>query len=129
MASGCMIRIYDSRRIRFHRLPMRELIARVRMNFPATDRSDPFPTPPRLRKHDGLPDNTHDGEAVPFLKDPVSGGFRGPGDLEELRLAEVGAEYLQADGEAFPSIEVGDAAGDGDARNAGEVGGEGENIG
>lgn len=54
--------------------------------------------------------------------------FRGFGDLEELRLTEVGGEDLQADGEIGSAVEVGDAAGHRDAGDAGEVGGEGEDV-
>ena len=41
----------------------------------------------------------------------------------------MGGEDLEAGGEVFPAIEVGAAAGDGDAGDAGEVGGDGENVG
>ena len=38
-------------------------------------------------------------------------------------------EDLEADGKVFPAVEVRRAAGDGNAGDAGEVGGEGENVG
>ena len=51
-----------------------------------------------------------------------------PGDLQQFGLAEVGGEDLQADGQVVAAVEAGGAAGHGDARDAGEVGGERENI-
>ena len=50
------------------------------------------------------------------------------GDAEDGRFAEVWAEDLQAGGEVFSTIEIGDAAGHGNAGDAGEVGGEGEDV-
>jgi hypothetical protein len=38
-------------------------------------------------------------------------------------------EDLEADGEAFPTVKIGAAAGDGNTGDAGEVGGDGENVG
>jgi hypothetical protein len=127
MASGCMMRICKFRRIRFPRLPTRDLIVRVRMNFPAHDPLESI-SPPRETTTAASPIILMTGRPFRFSKLTVSGGLRGFGDLEEFRLAEVGAEDLQADGEIFSAIEIRGAAGDGDARDAGEVGGEGENI-
>ena len=48
-------------------------------------------------------------------------------DLEELGLGERLAEELQADGE-LAAFEIGKSARDRDAADAGEVGGDGEDI-
>ncbi len=50
-------------------------------------------------------------------------------DAEELGLAKMRGEDLEADGEIFPAVEIGGAAGDGNARDAGEIRGEGEDVG
>ena len=58
----------------------------------------------------------------------ITSVFGGAGDLQQLGLAEVGTEDLQADGEVVAAVEVGGAAGHRDAGDAGEVGRQGENI-
>lgn len=54
--------------------------------------------------------------------------FRRFGDLQELRLAEVRAQDLEAGGQVLAAVEVGHAAGNRDAGNACEVGGKGEDV-
>ena len=54
--------------------------------------------------------------------------FRRFCDAQQLGLAQMRGEDLEADGEVFPAVEVGGAAGDGNAGDAGEVGGYGENV-
>ena len=49
--------------------------------------------------------------------------------MEQFRFSQMRGEDLEADGEVFPAVEIGAAAGDGNAGDAGEVGGEGENVG
>ena len=56
---------------------------------------------------------------------PGGGLLVGVGDAEHDFLAPFGADDLEADGE----LVGGEAAGDGDAADAGEVDGDGEDVG